>query len=184
MPDFGIFLQTRYVRRGMTVVLALVIAAPIAIAAANGWPGSPPDCWSEPRMVHSVQDLGDLWQKNTKIVTRQGQKPLSGEKSPNKGYVFVVEGGRQTGRVTIYAEKGHLVDIQFIDLFGLSDVRWLNEKLVLMRPWWGRISATDLIFDVEREKVIYAESVTDGTLAHQQYLESCPIHGCECIKKK
>jgi hypothetical protein len=73
---------------------------------------------------------------------------------------------------------------KFTDLFGLSDVRWLNEKLILMRPWWGRIAATDLIFDVEREKIIYAESVTDGTLAYQQYLESCPIHGCECVQKK
>ena len=53
-----------------------------------------------------------------------------------------------------------------------------------MRPWWGRIAATELIFDVEREKIIYAEAVTDGFLAHQQYLESCPIHGCKCLKKK
>lgn len=135
-------------------------------------------------MVHSVHDLGDLWKKNTTITTRPGKKPPAGQVSPNKGYLFVAEGGRPTGRVTIFAEKDHLVDIQFIDLFGLSDVRWLNEKLILMRAWWGRIAATDLIFDVEREKIIYAESVTDGTLAHQQYLESCPLHGCRCIKKK
>ena len=50
--------------------------------------------------------------------------------------------------------------------------------------WWGRIAATDLIFDVEREKIIYAEELTDGSLAYQQYLESCPIHGCKCVKKK
>lgn len=135
-------------------------------------------------MVHSVQDLGDLWKKNTKIVTRQGTKPPTGVMSPNKGYVFVVEGGRPSGRITIHAEKAHLIEIQFVDLFGLSDVRWLNEKLILMRPWWGRIAATDLVFDVEREKIIYAESLTDGTLAYQQYHESCPIHGCECIKKR
>ena len=135
-------------------------------------------------MVHSVQDPGDRWQKNTRITARQGGKPRTGEISPNKGYVFVVEGTRPTARVTIYAEKDHLVDIRFIDLFGLSDVRWLNEKLILMRPWWGRMAATDIVFDVEREKVIYTESVTDGTLAFQQYRESCPLHGCECIKKK
>lgn len=135
-------------------------------------------------MVHSVQDLGDLWKKNTKIVTRHGTERPSGVMSPNKGYVFVVEGGRPSGRITIYAEKAHLIEIQFVDLFGLSDVRWLNEKLILMRPWWGRMAATDLVFDVEREKIIYAESLTDGTLAYQQYRESCPVHGCECIKKR
>jgi hypothetical protein len=173
----------------MTVVLAIVVAAVAvsvtnAAADADGWPGLPPDCWSEPRIVHSVHDLGNLWQRNTTITSRKDRKPTSGQLSPNKGYLFVVAGGRPTGRITIYAEKDHLVDIEFTDLFGLSDVRWLNEKLILMRPWWGRIAATDLIFDVEQEKIIYAESVTDGTLAHQQYLESCPIHGCECIRKK
>jgi len=91
---------------------------------------------------------------------------------------------RPTGQVTIFAEKDHLVDIEFVELFGLSDVRWLNEKLILMLVWWGRMAATDLIFDVEREKIISSWSVTDGTLAYRQYLESCPIHGCRCIKKK
>ena len=131
-----------------------------------------------------MQDLGDRWKKSTKITTRQGKKPLSGQMSPNKGYLFVVEGERPTWKVTIFAEKNHLLDIQFGDLIGLSDVRWLNEKLVFMRAWWGRIAATDLIFDVERENIIYSESVTDGGFAYQQYLESCPIHGCKCIKKR
>lgn len=81
----------------MRIVLALLIVPPVAAAAAADWPGLPPDCWSEPRMVHSVQDLGDLWKKNTKITTRQGKKPLSGQMSPNKGYLFVVEGGRRLG---------------------------------------------------------------------------------------
>lgn len=106
-----------------TVVLALLAAAPVVAAAADGWPGSPPDCWSEPRMVHSVQDLGDLWQKNIRITTRPGSPPLAGERSPNKAYVFVAEGGRPTGRVTIHAEKDHPIEIQLVDLFGLSDVR-------------------------------------------------------------
>jgi hypothetical protein len=168
----------------MRVILGLIIAAPIMAIAAEGWPGSPPDCWAEPRMVHSVQDVGDLWQRNTKVTTRRAGKPSQGQVSPNKGYVFVAEGSRPSARITIYAEKDHVVDISFVGLFGLSDVRWLNEKLILMRPWWGRIVATDLIFDVEREKIVYSETVTDGALARQQYLESCPLHGCKCLKKK
>jgi len=174
----------RYVCRDMRAVLGLIIAAPIVAIAAESWPGLPPDCWAEPRMVHSVQDLGDLWQRNTKITTRQAGKPSPGHVSPNKGYAFVVDGSRPSARITIYAEKDHVVDIDFVELFGLSDIRWLNEKLIFMRAWWGRIAATDLIFDAEREKIIYAETLTDGYLAHQQYLESCPIHGCKCVKKK
>jgi len=129
-----------------------------------------------------VQDLGELWQRNTKITRREG-KPVAGQVSPNKGYVFSVEGSRPSARITIYAEKPHVVEIEFVELFGLSEVRWVNEKLIFMRPWWGRIAATDLIFDVEREKFVYAESLTDASLARQQYLESCPLRGCTCIKK-
>lgn len=166
------------------LAIGLMIATPIAAIAAEGWPGLPPDCWPEPRMVHSVQELGDLWQRNTRVTTRPGEGPTQGQVSPNKGYAFVVEGSQPSARITIYAEKDHVVDIEFVELAGLSDVRWLNEKLIFMRPWWGRIAATDLIFDVEREKIVYAEWVTDGSLARQQYLESCPIHGCTCVKKK
>jgi hypothetical protein len=136
------------------------------------------------RNVHSVQSEGDPWEKHTKVTVRQGEIPQPGEVSPNKGYFFVRTGGRPSARITIYAEKDHLIEINFSDLFGLSDVRWINEKLISMRPWWGRIMATDIIFDVENEKIIYAETVTDGYQAHQQYLESCPTHGCRCIKKK
>ncbi len=89
-----------------------------------------------------------------------------------------------SARVTIYAEKDHVVDIEFVELFGLSEVRWVNEKLIFMRPWWGRIAATDLIFDVEREKFVYAESLTDGFLAQQQYRDTFPLRGCTCIRKK
>lgn len=170
--------------RAMVVVPALLIAVPHPAPAADGWPGAPPDCWTAPRAVHSMSDLGDLWKKNTRITTRPGGKPPAGQVSPNGGYVFVVEGGRPSGRVTIHAEKDHLVDIRFVELFGLSDVRWVNEKLIFMRPWWSRRVATDLLFDVEREEVIYTESVTDGSLAYRQYRQSCPIHGCECIRKR
>lgn len=171
-----------YVYHLTAVLIAAAISCPVS-AAGDGWPGAPPDCWSQPRMVHSTQDAGDLWQKNIKITDRPGNKPVSGKVSPNNGYSFVVTGGRPDGHITIYAEKDHLLEIRFANLYGLSDVRWINEKLIFMRPWWGRIAATDIIFDVEREQIIYSETVTDGLIAYQQYHDSCPIHGCTCIKK-
>jgi hypothetical protein len=165
------------------IVFALAVSPPLSAAAAEGWPGLPPDCWTEPRMVHSLQDPGVRWQDNIRITERRAGKPPAAQLSPNKGYAFAVEGSRPTARVTIYAEKDYVVDIDFVELSGLGDVRWLNEKLVFMRAWWGRIAATDLIFDVERERFVYAEALTDGSLAFQQYRESCPLHGCGCIKK-
>lgn len=167
------------------ILFGLAVAAPLAAAAAEGWPGLPPDCWTEPRMVHSLQDPVVDWQKNTRVTTRRAGKPSGApQMSPNKGYAFAVEGSRPTARVTIYAEKDYVVDIDFVELSGLGEVRWLSEKLLFMRAWWGRLVATDLIYDVERERFIHAEALTDGSLAFQQYRESCPLHGCTCIKKK
>lgn len=166
------------------VLLGLALAAPLCAAAAEGWPGLPPDCWTEPRMVHSLQDPVVDWQKNTRVTKRRAGKPAAAQVSPNKGYAFAVERSGSTARVTIYAEKDYVVDIDFVEVFGVGDVRWLSEKLVFMRAWWGRLAATDLIYDVERERFVYDEALTDGSLAFQQYRESCPLLGCSCIKKK
>jgi len=119
------------------------------------------------------------------ITQTRGPKPPAGAYSPNGGYYFALEGdGRPDAKVTIYAEKEHLVVITLANLHGLSEVKWVNEKLLFLRPWWGRIVGTDILFDVEREQVIYAETLTDGSLAYRQYRESCPLHGCECIPKE
>lgn len=152
-------------------------------AAEPPWPGAPPDCWVQERMTQGAE-LGDIWQGRTKFTKIKTAKPKQVNYSSNQGYYFYVEGGRPQGSVTIVAEKNYSVRIEFTELFGLSDVKWINEKLLFMRPWWGRIVGSDLIYDVEAEKIIHAETVTDSYLAYQQYRDSCPVVGCECIKKK
>src|SRR5262245_1663850 len=167
------------------LILILLFVSSLSLpclAAEGGWPGLPPDCWSESRMFHNSEVYP--WKENIAIRTVKGEKPKGGELSPNKGYSFVVEGGRPSGKITIYAEKDHLIQISISELFGISDTKWINEKLVFMRLWWGRIAATDVIYDVEKEKILYTESVTDGYIAYQQFSESCPNIGCTCIKKK
>jgi hypothetical protein len=153
------------------------------LAFAADAPAFTPDCWSEPRQYHETR-TSDTWKQNIKITTAKMSIPKPGQLSPNKGYFFIKDDGRPTGKITIFAEKDHLVLVQFTQLFGLSDVRWVNEKLLFMRPWWGRIAATDIIYDVEQEKVIYAEDLIDGTMAYDQARETCPQTGCECIKKR
>ena len=106
-----------------------------------------------------------MWKINTVIRKLKDGKLKPGVHSLNRGYFFVAEEGRPNGVVTIFAEKSYLIRIEFSHLFGLSEVKWVNEKLLFMRPWWGRIAATDLIYDVEAERFIYAESVTDAYLA-------------------
>jgi hypothetical protein len=170
--------------RGRRLLLGFLLAAPFGLAQAADWPGAPPDCWAESRLIHGHENQ-DAWQKNIAITQVRAERPKAGTFSPNKAYYFVPEGGgRPDARITIYAEKNHLTQIAFSNLFGLTETKWINEKLLIIRPWWGRMAGTDIIFDVEMEKIIYAESVTDGYMAYQQYKEDCRQTGCECIKKK
>ena len=34
-------------------------------------------------------------------------------------------------------------------------LKWLSEKLVFIRIWWGRVATTDMILDINASKVIY-----------------------------
>lgn len=36
-------------------------------------------------------------------------------------------------------------------------VRWLNEKLMWLRVWWGAVVATELLVDVETAEILYFE---------------------------
>lgn len=41
-------------------------------------------------------------------------------------------------------------------------LNWLNEKLLFVRIWWGRIVSTDLILDVDRGEWLYVEEANHG----------------------
>jgi len=57
------------------------------------------------------------------------------------------------------------VELRFIDeTNGGVSAHWLNEKLIFGEAWWGRIGATDFIFDVEQNKFVYREMAHFGEL--------------------
>jgi hypothetical protein len=162
--------------------LFLLVLVPLIVAAGK-WPGSPPDCWTQPRNYHGPAEGYD-WRARVFVDTVPRNGPIEGGTvSPNHGYAFRQDTDDASATITVDAEKDHLLRIRIEGTIGISDVRWINEKLLFLRPWWGRIAATDLILDVETERFIYEESVTYGGIAFSQYKESCPIHGCECIQK-
>ena len=74
--------------------------------------------------------------------------------------------GPWTTRIFMGAgESGPDVELRFVDEEnGGVDARWLNEKLIFGEVWWGRIYATDFIFDVEQRKFIYREMAHFGEL--------------------
>jgi len=60
---------------------------------------------------------------------------------------------------------GSLLKLTFPD-HGTGGVHseWLNEKLLFMRVWSGRIVSLDLILDVDKGAVVYSEEASYGEL--------------------
>lgn len=145
--------------------------------------GLPPDCWTEVRNYQTDGNDWD-WPSRTSIDHVVVTKPEAVTLSPNGAYYFALTEEFPRQSVLIFAEKESLLRISFVDPKGLADVKWINERLLYMRVWWGRIAATDFVFDVEKERVVLTESTHDGGFRMQQYQEMCPrLGGCQCIPK-
>ena len=124
----------------------IVFYLPGVAMAESSWPGSPPDCWKEPRNVHNIRNT-DYWKTKTEFKHAPLKEFTKKTFSINQGYHFVREGLQDKVRVYVYSEKDYLIAIHFKDLHGLH-IRWINEKLLFLQPWWGRIAGTDIIYDV------------------------------------
>ena len=108
----------------------------------------------------------------------------SAEYSPNGAYWYVLERERMSYSLKYFAEKDHLVQMRFSDVKSVASPSWINEKLLFVRVWVGRLGATDLIIDVEAETIIHSESLRDGHLAMSQYKAQCTTdrEGCTCVR--
>lgn len=61
--------------------------------------------------------------------------------------------------------NGHLMKLTFTDhASGGVHAQWLNEKLLFIDVWWGRIVSTDLILDVDSWTFLYKEDAQYGGL--------------------
>lgn len=137
-----------------------------------------PDKWREPRQFHAVfeQRFSDRIQ-----MERTLEPPPQIEKvySNNRAYFFMVThpDTRKPGPwelvVSIFNERPGFLHVQMKDVSQYDHVvRWINEKLIFIRVWWGRVVATDMIIDAEKESVVYREMVYDGTNAFEQWKQS------------
>lgn len=162
---------------------ALLLAVSLFASATDGWPGAPPDCWSTSRMVHGVADYESVWTANVSVQRVSRRKLDEAVPSPNTGYQFALTKSGKRNSLRIDAEKTHQTRIRFDNVHFLGEIRWINEKLVSGRVWWGHIAATDFIFDVEAEVFVWHESATESTIAMDQFHSDCPrLGGCTCIQ--
>ena len=160
------------------LILTLVLVGSIASLAGTPEYHTDPACWNEPRMFHSGPIWNDLRQQIT-LMREEAALPQHLILSPNKVYGYLLReadhkrAGPWCAHVLIYNERPYLLTLAFDDVRQLDSLAWINEKLLFVRVWWGRIAATDLIIDVEAEKIVFAEMVQWGEIAFQQYKEQC-----------
>ena len=167
--------------RTFRLCLAAVI---LAVCAHSQEFHTTPDKWKEPRPFHQPLDSsidGKAYQARVKVGPSSAQVPLEGRVlSANKAYWFYadnpgcegLDGARRRPRaIDIFTERPSLLRLTLIDTDCryAGEVRWISEKLLFVRLWWGRVLGSDLILDVEQERVLYHELVNDGGLAFIQW---------------
>ena len=154
-------------------IFAFIIFLP-TVCYSIDW-HTPPDKWSEPRIFHSTFE--DRY--NERIVITRTEITDETKKhhySDNKAYWFILQepdfmkSGPWSTIIKIFNERDYLINIQLVDhnQYGVK-AKWINEKLLYIQVWWGRVLGSYLIYDVEKERVIIKEMLHDGNIPFQQY---------------
>ena len=137
-----------------------------------------PDKWDEPRIFQTPFD--DHWAGRISIVKIPIKEPGDNKVfSTNKAYWFsVVEPNSvssaiRDAQINIYNERDYILCIKLLELNHYQiTTNWVNEKIIYIRAWWGRVLGFDLLFDVEKEKFIYKENVNDGGIPYLQWQQA------------
>lgn len=144
---------------------------PWALIVWGGLTLAMPDAstWTEPRVFHEPFDVA--FSECVTVVAGQPEAHTEGAvMSANRAYWFRLTGtGRQEPALMVSAGAA-IWRISFKDTYRNFpiEVRWVNEKLLFFRVYWGRVAGSDYLFDAEVGKVIHREMVHDGTLLFQQ----------------
>ena len=72
--------------------------------------------------------------------------------------------GPYSNSIQVFTTRGAPLSWQ-IDIVDLKDnvrLRWLNEELLFIQAWWGRLVETDLIFNVGTGKFLYTREAYFG----------------------
>ncbi|MHC4552069.1 MAG: hypothetical protein ACYSUT_04780 [Planctomycetota bacterium] len=132
-----------------------------------------PDCWEKPRTFQMTANYSsDMWKERISFGRHSDWVEDDREKiySPNDAYWFQ-KGFTEEGtfQVVIYNEKHYITIDTTSDDHYSKDVKWINEKLVYVRDWCGKVGGLDLIYDVEKEEVLYFEQIDSGTIPFNQW---------------
>ena len=134
-----------------------------------------PDKWEESRIFQTPFD--EQWADRISIERIPIKEFQNGKVfSPNKAYWFsVIEPNSVSSairdtQINIYNERDYILCIKLLELNHYQiTTNWVNEKIVYIRAWWGRVLGFDLLFDAEKEMFIYKENVNDGGIPYIQW---------------
>ncbi len=130
-----------------------------------------PYCWESPRLYHEPEPSSSKPHRPLQLERLDEPWPGGGVLSHHQAYAaqrrtVSVEGrGTDDGGILIYNERPYLLYLPLDDHRGLGQPTWINEKWVYVRVWWGRILGTDVIIDVERERIVTWDDVHFGSIA-------------------
>lgn len=166
--------------------LLFLLLAPL-IASGDWQFHTSPERWQEPRLFHAPFEGRYSERIVLERMPRGEMRPI--HHSPNGGYSILdrpkgsweveaedtVRCVADSRDVTLWVdtERDQALAVRIYDRypnFGVS-ARWINEKLIFLRVWWGRVLGTDVIIDVEQERMIHREMVFDGGIAFQQFAQ-------------
>jgi hypothetical protein len=132
------------------------------------------DQWDKPRLYHEPFD-SKFAKKIAISRSYWPSKLLKHNYSKNSVYWYGVimpdttKEAPWTTKIFIYNERKNPIQIDLLEHNNYPvKVYWVNEKLLFIEVWWGRIVGTDIIYDVEKEAVIYREMIKDGRYLYKE----------------
>jgi len=140
-----------------------------------------PDRWQKARNIYTpITDIKfdekiRISHYNSPHLKHFKEKTLS----PNEAYWFAVrpevdEDLNEDTSLWVYTERDYLIRIEILetDHRYRGKANWINDKLLHLQWWWGRVLGGYLILDVERERILQKELIEDGQNAFEQFQEA------------
>ncbi len=142
-----------------------------------------PDKWPAPRIYHTGNNQYLEERMELSRIPYAGALPEGVVRSSNQGYGFVTrdlapgEESEAALIIEVFNERPYLTRMVLSEPYRnfAPEVRWINQKLLYVEVWWGRLDGSYYIFDVEKEEVVIAETFHDGKIAFKQWREATAV---------
>lgn len=161
----------------MRLVSSILFALTAAVTAGGAQAGPRCDAvgvnYSAPRLVPLAGHVAVVHLGERPAHALPAADAAPGVRSPQQTAAFHrlpvparPAGGARVQAVDVYTTQGPVQAwrLSFTDAGGEVELQWLNEDLIFIRAWWGRIVATDLLFELSNGRFLYAREANYGAL--------------------